>query len=40
LIYEAVMAGEDRTALLLSALLTGVSMIVIVSAARLGRRAA
>jgi molybdate transport system permease protein len=40
LIYEAVMTGEDRTALLFSALLTAVSMIVIVIAARLGRRPA
>ena len=39
-IYEAVMTGEDRTALLLSALLTAVSVIVIVSAGRLGRRPA
>jgi molybdate transport system permease protein len=37
-IYEAVMAGEDRSALLLSALLTGVSVIVVLLAGRLGRR--
>ena len=37
-IYEAVMAGEDRTALTLSALLTGVSVIVVLIAGRLGRR--
>ncbi len=37
-IYEAVMAGEDRTALVLSGLLTGVSVIVLLIAGRLGRR--
>jgi molybdate transport system permease protein len=36
-IYEAVVTGEDRTALVLSALLTAVSVIVIVVAGRLGR---
>ena len=36
-IYEAVMAGEDRTALLLSLLLTGVSVAVILIAGRMGR---
>ena len=35
-IYEAVVTGEDRTALVLSALLTGVSVVVIVAAGRLG----
>ena len=35
-IYEAVVTGEDRTALLLSALLTAVSVVVIVAAGRLG----
>jgi molybdate transport system permease protein len=38
LIYEAVMTGEDRTALLLSLMLTAVSLVVILSAGRLGRR--
>jgi len=37
-IYEAVMAGEDRAALLLSAILTAVSVVVILVAGRLGRR--
>lgn len=37
-IYEAVMAGEERTAQLLSLLLTGVSVTVILVAGRLGRR--
>jgi len=37
-IYEAVMAGEERTAQLLSLLLTGVSVAVILVAGRLGRR--
>jgi molybdate transport system permease protein len=38
LIYEAVVTGEDRAALTLSLLLTGVSVLVIVIAARLGQR--
>jgi len=38
-IYEAVAAGEDRTALLLSVLLTAVSVAVILSAGWLGRAA-
>ncbi len=38
LIYEAVMVGEDRTALVLSAVLTLVSVLVIVLACKLGRR--
>ncbi len=38
LIYDAVSAGEDRTALALSALLTAVSVTVMISAGRLGRR--
>jgi molybdate transport system permease protein len=37
-IYEAVMAGEDRVALLLSMILTAVSVVVILVAGRLGRR--
>lgn len=37
-IYEAVLTGEDRLALILSALLTLVSLAVIVAAGRLGRR--
>lgn len=37
-IYEAVMAGEDRAALLLSMILTAVSVVVILIAGRLGRR--
>lgn len=36
-IYEALMAGEDRTALTLSLLLTVISCVVIVLATRLGR---
>jgi molybdate transport system permease protein len=36
-IYEAVMTGEDRTALLLSLLLTAVSVAVMLLAGRLGR---
>jgi molybdate transport system permease protein len=36
-IYEALMAGEDRTALTLSLLLTAISCVVIVVATRLGR---
>lgn len=36
-IYEAVVTGEDRTALLLSLALTGLSVAVIVVAERLGR---
>jgi molybdate transport system permease protein len=36
-IYEAVMAGEDRAALMLSLLLTGISVAVILVAGRLGR---
>jgi molybdate transport system permease protein len=36
-IYEAAVTGEDRAALILSALLTAISMLVIVGAARLGR---
>jgi molybdate transport system permease protein len=39
-IYEAFMAGEDGTALVLSVLLTGVSVAVILVAGRLGRSAA
>jgi len=39
-IYEAVMTGEDRTALLLSLVLTAVSVVVIVLAGKLGRRSA
>jgi len=39
-IYEAVMAGEDDTALVLSALLTAVSVVVILAAGRLVRRGA
>jgi len=38
-IYEAVMAGEDRAALWLSMILTAVSVVVILVAGRLGRRA-
>ena len=37
-IYEAVMTGEDRTALLLSLLLTAISVVVMLLAGRLGRR--
>jgi len=37
-IYEAVMTGEDDTALLLSLVLTTVSVVVILLANRLGRR--
>ncbi|MBZ5637567.1 MAG: molybdate ABC transporter permease subunit [Acidobacteriia bacterium] len=37
-IYDAVLAGEDRTALGLSALLTAVSVGVMLAAGRLGRR--
>jgi molybdate transport system permease protein len=37
-IYEAFMAGEDRTAVTLSLLLTGVSVVVILAAGRLGRK--
>jgi molybdate transport system permease protein len=36
-IYEAVMAGEDRVALMLSLLLTGLSVVVILVAGRMGR---
>lgn len=36
-IYEAMMAGEDRAAMTLSLILTGVSCVVIVLAMRLGR---
>jgi len=36
-IYEAFTSGEDRTALLLSLLLTAVSVIVMIAAGRLGR---
>jgi molybdate transport system permease protein len=36
-IYEAVMAGEDRAALMLSLLLTGISVAVILVAGRMGR---
>jgi len=36
-IYEALMAGEDGTALTLSLLLTVISCVVIVVATRLGR---
>ena len=39
-IYEAVMTGRDRIALLLSLALTAVSVVVIVLAGKLGRRAA
>jgi molybdate transport system permease protein len=39
-IYDAVVAGEDRTALALSALLTAVSVGVMLAAGRLGRRRA
>jgi molybdate transport system permease protein len=39
-IYEAVMTGEDRTALVLALVLTSVSVVVIVLAGRLGRRTA
>jgi molybdate transport system permease protein len=39
-IYEAVMTGEDRTALVLALVLTAVSVVVIVLAGRLGRRTA
>ena len=39
-IYEAVMTGEDRSALGLAALLTAVSVLVILVAGRLGRRPA
>jgi molybdate transport system permease protein len=39
-IYDAVLAGEDRTALALSALLTAVSVGVMLAAGRLGRRRA
>lgn len=38
-IYEAMVTGEERIALLLALLLTGVSLVVIVSAGRLGRGA-
>lgn len=38
-IYEAMMTGEDRAALALSLILTAVSVVVIVSAGRLGRGA-
>ncbi len=37
-IYEAFILGEDRTALLLSVVLTAVSILVMVTAGRLGRR--
>jgi molybdate transport system permease protein len=36
-IYEAFTAGEDRTALMLSLLLTAVSVVVMIAAGRLGR---
>jgi molybdate transport system permease protein len=36
-IYEAVMTGEDRTALAASALLTAISIVVMLVAGRLGR---
>jgi molybdate transport system permease protein len=36
-IYEAFTSGEDRTALLLSLLLTVVSVVVMIAAGRLGR---
>jgi len=38
-IYEAIVTGEERAALLLVLLLTAVSLVVIVSAGRLGRSA-
>jgi K+-transporting ATPase ATPase C chain len=38
--YDAVASGEDRTALALSALLTAVSVAVMIAAGRLGRRGA
>ena len=38
-IYEALVTGQDRAALRLSLLLTGVSVVVIVVASRLGRSA-
>ena len=38
LIYEAVITGEDRSALLLSLFLTAISVVVIVIAERFGRR--
>ena len=34
-IYEAVVTGEDETALILSALLTAISIVVIIAAGRL-----
>ncbi|MDX1387835.1 MAG: molybdate ABC transporter permease subunit [Acidobacteriota bacterium] len=37
-IYEAFISGEDGTALLLSVVLTAVSLVVMVTAGRLGRR--
>ncbi len=37
-IYEAFISGEDRTALLLSVVLTVISIVVMVTAGRLGRR--
>jgi molybdate transport system permease protein len=40
LIYEAVATGQDRVALWMSLLLTGVSVLVILAASRLGRGAA
>jgi molybdate transport system permease protein len=40
LIYEAVVTGEDRAALWMSLLLTGISVLVIVATGRLGRRRA
>ena len=38
-IYEAMVTGEDRAALLLALLLTAISLVVIISAGRLGRGA-
>jgi molybdate transport system permease protein len=38
-IYDAVISGEDRTALWLSVLLTSVSVAVMIGAGRLGRGA-